>query len=87
MRNWCNAELLPYPTLAIALTVDTSDFPTLKTVPVEAILTKFVCNLAELTEASGWPDDLNVWVPIPEAVVPNPTIFVLTVTLLGSVFV
>ena len=39
IRNWCSAELLPYPTLAIALTVVTSDFPTLKTVPVEAMLT------------------------------------------------
>jgi len=56
------------------------------TVPVDAILTKLVCNLAELTEVSGCPDDLNICVPIPEAVVPNPTILVLIVISLGSEF-
>ena len=40
-----------------------------------------------MTEESGCPDALNVCVPIPEAVVPNPTILVLTVTSLGSVFI
>ena len=86
MRNWCNAELLPYPTFAIDFIVVTSDLRTLKTLPVDAILTKFVCSLAVLTEESGCAGALNKWVPIPAVVVPNPTIFVLIVTSFGSVF-
>ena len=84
--NWCNAELFPYPSFAIDFIVVTSDLRTLKTLPVDAMLTKFVCSLAELTEVSGCPNALNIWVPIPDAVVPNPTIFVLIVTSFGSVF-
>ena len=87
IKNWCKAELLPFSTFATDFIVVTSEGSTVNIVSVELMLALFDCNRAELTDESGWSVDLNICDPFPTEMLPNPTIFVLTVTLLVSVLV
>ena len=78
IKIWCKALVSPIDTLTILLTVESFAVVNPAITPVEAILTKLDSNLAEFSEPSGWSCSLNLNVPIPDDVLPKPTIFDLT---------
>ena len=86
IKIWCKALVSPIDTLTILLTVVSFEVVNPAITPVEAILTKLDSNLAEFSEPSGWSCSLNLNVPIPDVVLPKPTIFDLTKIELGLSF-
>ena len=78
IKIWCKALVSPIDTLTILLTVESFTVVNPAITPVDAILTKLDSNLAEFSEPSGWSCSLNLNVPIPDDVLPKPTIFDLT---------
>ena len=78
IKIWCKALVSPIDTLTTLLTVVSFEVVNPAITPVEAILTKLDSNLAEFSEPSGWSCSLNLNVPIPDVVLPKPTIFDLT---------
>ena len=63
--------------LLIVLTVSEEN-PTI--VEAELTLLKSASKMSDLSDPATWSASLNLWVPIPAAVVPNPTVLDLTRT-------
>ena len=80
VKTWCRALVLPIETLTILLIVVSLDVVNPHIVPVDPILTNLDSNLPEFSDPSDWASNLNLYVPIPDAVVPKPTILDLTKT-------
>ena len=77
-KTWCNALVEPLDTLTILLKLDTSSYKNEDTVVATDTFAKFDSNLTVLSEPSICPEDLNLYVLIPAAVVPIPMIDDLT---------